>query len=50
MLSLVFTTVFNTFNVTQSYVLHYIGVGIVEELAKILAVAVWVRKGDKNTY
>ncbi|MCC8082332.1 MAG: PrsW family intramembrane metalloprotease [Lachnospiraceae bacterium] len=48
MLSLVFTTVFNTFNVTQSYVLHYIGVGVVEELAKILAVAVWVRKGDKK--
>ncbi|MCC8028209.1 MAG: PrsW family intramembrane metalloprotease [Lachnospiraceae bacterium] len=47
-LSLVFTTVFNLFNVSQIYVLYYLGVGIAEEAAKILAVAVWVRKGDKK--
>lgn len=46
MLSLVFTTILGMFYLTDSAVTFYISVGIGEEVAKILAAAVWLRKKD----
>lgn len=48
-LSLVFTFMFDSFLVAMtSPVLYYIGVGVVEELAKVLAGSIWLRGKDKK--
>lgn len=46
MLSLVFTTILGMFYLTDSAVALYVSVGIGEEVAKLLAAAVWLRKKD----